>query len=136
MVKIMKPNKVVIILSGRFAGRKAVVVKNNDEGTTDRTYGHAVVAGIERYPRPITKNMARKKKKNRSSIKPFLKSINYNHLMPTRYSVDLTFDKLLNSKDTVKDPAKRKRARGVIRRQFEERYKTGKNRWFFTKLRF
>ena len=27
MVKIMKPQKVVIVLAGRYAGRKAVVIK-------------------------------------------------------------------------------------------------------------
>ena len=135
-MKIMKPNKVVIVLSGRYAGRKAVVIKNNDEGISDRSYGHAIVAGIERYPRPITKNMAKRKKKSRSKLKPFIKSINYNHLMPTRYSVDLVFDKFLTSRDTVKDVSKKRRARGMLKKQFEERYKTGKNRWFFTKLRF
>lgn len=132
----MKPNKVVIILSGRHAGKKAVILKNHDEGTGDRSYGHAIVAGIERYPRPITKSMARHKKKQRSKVKPFVKSYNYHHLMPTRYLVDIAVDKTLTSKDTVKDPSKRKRARASVKKLFEERYKSGKNRWFFTKLRF
>jgi len=135
MVKIMKPNKVVIVLAGKYAGRKAVVIKNNDEGNSDKSYGHALVAGIARYPSAITKRMSKQKKLAKSKIKPFIKSINYTHLMPTRYSVDVAFDKTIN-RDTVKDPSKRKRARALIKRTFEERYKTGKNRWFFTKLRF
>lgn len=45
--------KVVIILSGRFAGKKAVIVKNFDEGTTSRQYGHALVVGLSKVPRKV-----------------------------------------------------------------------------------
>jgi len=136
MGKIMKAGKVVLVLSGRFAGRKAVVVKPTDDGTTDKPFGHALVAGIDRYPRKVTKRMAKKKIKMRSKIKPFLKVVNYNHLMPTRYSVDLSFDKANLNKEVLKDPMKKKKARNMVRTKFEERYKTGKNKWFFQKLRF
>jgi len=37
-----KSGKVVILLSGRFAGRKAVVVKAYDEGNGEKRFGHAV----------------------------------------------------------------------------------------------
>ena len=37
-----KSGKVVIILSGRFAGRKAVVVKASDEGNKEKRFGHAI----------------------------------------------------------------------------------------------
>ncbi|KAI1285557.1 60S ribosomal protein L27 [Halotydeus destructor] len=136
MVKIMKPGKVVIILSGKYAGRKAVILRNNDEGTNERAYGHAVVAGMERYPRPITQAMGKRKKAKKNKIKPFVKSYNYNHLMPTRYLVEIPFGKSVTAKDAVKDPAKRRAARREVKAKFEEKYKTGKNRWFFTKLRF
>jgi large subunit ribosomal protein L27e len=49
MGKIMKAGKVVLLLSGRFAGRKAIVVKPSDEGTSDKPFSHALVAGIERW---------------------------------------------------------------------------------------
>merc|ERR1711950_104793 len=136
MGKIMKAGKVVLVLSGRFAGRKAVIVKPTDDGTTDKPFGHALLAGIDRYPRKGTKRMAKKKIKMRSKIKPFLKVVNYNHLMPTRYSVDLSFDKANLNKEVLKDPMKKKKARNMVRTKFEERYKTGKNKWFFQKLRF
>jgi len=42
------------------------------------------VAGIERHPRPVTRRMGKKKIKQRSKIKSFVKVYNYNHLMPTR----------------------------------------------------
>ncbi|XP_018320300.1 60S ribosomal protein L27 [Agrilus planipennis] len=136
MGKIMKIGKVVLVLSGRYAGRKAVVVKNNDDGTSEKPYGHAVVAGIDRYPRKVHKRMGKAKIHKRSKIKPFIKVINYNHLMPTRYSaLDLTSDQKVNIKD-FKDPIKRKKIRFQIRVKFEDRYKQGKNKWFFQKLRF
>merc|ERR1712076_169072 len=128
MGKIMKSGKVVLLLSGRYAGRKAVIVKSYDDGTGDRQYGHALVIGMERYPRPVTKKM--------SKIKPFIKVANYNHMMPTRYSVDINFTKSTFNKDALKEPPKRKIARHSARMLLEERYKTGKNKWFFNKLQF
>ena len=58
--------------------------QNYDDGTSDKPYGHALVAGIERYPRRIIRKMGKKKQKERSKIKPFVRVYNYNHLMPTR----------------------------------------------------
>merc|ERR1712244_86571 len=93
MGKVMKSGKVVLVLGGRFAGKKAVIVKNYDDGTGEKPYGHALVAGIDRYPRKVTRKMSKKKLKMRSKIKSFVKVLNYNHLMPTRYSVDIPFEK-------------------------------------------
>ena len=135
MRKIMKNGKVVIVLCGRYAGRKAVVVRTFDDGTSDKQFGHALVAGIDRYPRKVTKKLGKAKLKKKSKIKPFLKILNYNHVMPTRYSVsDIAFEKV-TVKD-LKDPVKRKTHRFQTRVKFEEKYKAGKNKWFFTKLRF
>ncbi|GIY55493.1 60S ribosomal protein L27 [Caerostris darwini] len=136
MGKIMKVGKVVLVLNGRYAGRKAVVIKNNDEGTSDKPYGHALIAGIQRYPRKVTRRMGKKKLEKRNKLKPFVKVLNYNHLMPTRYMVDIAFDKNIVNKEVLKDPAKRWNAKRDIKAKFEERYKTGKSRWFFQKLRF
>merc|ERR1739847_149610 len=136
MGKIMKSGKVVLVLSGRDAGRKAVIIKPNDEGTPDKPFGHALIAGVDQYPRKVTKRMGKKKICKRSKIKPFLKVINYNHMMPTRYTVDLAFDKTNLNKEILKDPMKKKKARHMVRTKFEERYKSGKNKWFFHKLRF
>ncbi|TKS91423.1 60S ribosomal protein L27 [Collichthys lucidus] len=159
MGKFMKPGKVVMVLAGRYAGRKAVIVKNIDDGTTDRPYSHALVAGIDRYPRKVTTTMGKKKIAKRSKIKAFVKVFNYNHLMPTRtelidmskksdwlpvevpqviirYSVDIPLDKTVVNKDVFRDPALKRKARREAKVKFEERYKTGKNKWFFQKLRF
>nr|AFK11097.1 ribosomal protein L27 [Callorhinchus milii] len=136
MGKFMKPGKVVLVLAGRYAGRKGVIVKNIDDGTSDRPYSHALVAGIDRYPRKVTARMGKKKVAKRSKIKSFVKVYNYNHLMPTRYSVDIPLDKTVVNKDVFRDPALKRKARREAKVKFEERYKTGKNKWFFQKLRF
>ncbi len=73
MGKIMKSGKVVLILGGRFAGRKAIIVKNYDDGTSEKPYGHALVAGIDRYPRKVTNKMSKKKLAKRSKVKSFVK---------------------------------------------------------------
>lgn len=82
----MKSGKVVVVLSGRYAGKKGVVVKTHDDGSNDRPYGHALVAGIDRYPLKVTKKMGKKRVAKRTRVKTFLKVLNYNHLMPTRYA--------------------------------------------------
>ena len=59
-----------------------------------------LVAGIKRNPRKVTKSMSKKKVNKRSKIIPFVKHINYQHVMPTRYSVDLSdgLKKVLDSR--------------------------------------
>eukprot|EP00004_Rigifila_ramosa_P028049 TRINITY_DN938_c0_g1_i1.p2 TRINITY_DN938_c0_g1~~TRINITY_DN938_c0_g1_i1.p2 ORF type:complete len:156 (+),score=36.79 TRINITY_DN938_c0_g1_i1:41-469(+) len=142
MTKFLKPSKVVLLTSGKYAGRKAVIIKNFDDGTGHRRYGHALVAGVDRYPLKVTTNMSKKRTEKRSRVKAFVKVVNYNHLMPTRYGMDLDLKKDLPA-DTIKafdtgnvDPATRKSARKHIRKAFQERYLLGKSKWFFTKLRF
>merc|ERR1712139_678989 len=85
----MGAGKVVLLLNGRMAGKKAVIVKTFDDGSPDRTYGHCLVAGIQKYPLKITKSMSEKKIAKRSKVKPFIKVVNYTHLMPTRYALEV-----------------------------------------------
>merc|ERR1712221_41475 len=130
MGKFMKSGKVVLVLGGKHAGRKAIIVKNYDDGTQDRQYGHALVAGIDRYPLKVTKSMGKKRVSKRSKIKTFVKIVNYNHLMPTRYSVDVPLNKSVVNKDVLKDSSKRRRAKTEVKAKLEERYKSGKNNGF------
>ncbi|KAL0603861.1 60S ribosomal protein L27 [Plecturocebus cupreus] len=120
MGKFMKPGKVVLVLAGRDSGRKAVIVKNIDDGTSDRPYSHALVAGIDRYPCKVTVAMGKKKIAKRSKIKSFVKVYNYNHLMPTRYSVDIPLDKTVVNKDVFRDPALKRKARREAKSRGEE----------------
>merc|ERR1712110_835634 len=128
MGRFIKSGRVVILTAGKYAGKKAVVVKESNEGTQDRLYGHALVAGIDRYPRKVTKSMGKKKIAKRNKMKPFVKVINYNHIMPTRYSVDIPVNKEV-VKEALKDATKKRSARAHVKAAFEERYKTGKNKW-------
>mmetsp|Transcript_31544 Transcript_31544/g.91403 ORF Transcript_31544/g.91403 Transcript_31544/m.91403 type:complete len:136 (+) Transcript_31544:48-455(+) len=135
MVKFLKPGKVVILLGGRFAGKKAVIVKNFDDGTTEHPFGHALVAGVDRSPLKVTKRMGKKRIAKRSKVKPFLKTINYNHIMPTRYTLDVDFKTTVPA-DAATNPTAKTTARKDIKKVFQERYTAGKNKWFFSKLRF
>ncbi|KAF9685484.1 hypothetical protein SADUNF_Sadunf03G0059300 [Salix dunnii] len=53
MVKFLKTTKAVIILQGKYAGRKVVVARPLDDGTRDCAYDHWLVAGIKRYPSKV-----------------------------------------------------------------------------------
>merc|ERR1711957_339599 len=88
----MKRGRVVILLAGRHSGKKAIVVKQIDEGKKNRKFGHALVAGIERSPKKINKRMSAKKLDRKTKIKPFVKYVNYTHLLATRFTVKDDFD--------------------------------------------
>jgi large subunit ribosomal protein L27e len=135
MVKFLKNGKVVLLLNGRQAGKKAVIVKNFDEGSKERPYPHAIVAGVERYPMKITNGMGKKKVAKRSKVKPFIKIVNFSHMMPTRYNLDIEWKTVVNM-ESFKDPSEKLTARKAVKKLFEERYLSGKNKWFFQKLRF
>ena len=49
--------------------------------------------------------MGKKKTAKRSKTKSFVKACNYNHLMPTRYSMNIPLDKIVINKDIFRDPA-------------------------------
>lgn len=128
MPKIYKPGKVAVVLQGRQAGKKVVVIKQYDDGTKERPYPHVLVAGIERYPLKVTKSMGAKKLAKRSKVKPFIKAINYTHLMPTRYAIELEGLKGIVSNDTFKEPTQREQAKKDVKKLLEERYQNEKNR--------
>merc|ERR1719364_204058 len=92
MVKFIKTGRIVILTGGRYAGKKALVVKTFDEGTKARAFGHCLVAGVAKAPLKVTKSMGKKKIEKRTKVKAFVKYVNYNHIMPTRYVVPTEFD--------------------------------------------
>ena len=103
MVKFYKPGKIVVVLNGRFAGRKGIIVKSNYESVKDRKYPHCMVVGISKGPRkPTKKNLAKlqekikqlESKENSSdkikalkSFGIFIKTYNMSHLLATRYTL-------------------------------------------------
>ncbi|XP_076951998.1 large ribosomal subunit protein eL27-like [Bidens hawaiensis] len=135
LVKFLKPNKAVVVLNGRFAGRKAVIVKQFDDGTRDRPYGHCLVAGISKYPKKVIRKDSAKKTAKKSRVKAFIKLVNYNHIMPTRYTLDVDLKDVV-SVDALQSRDKKVSACKETKKRFGDRFKSGKNRWFFSKLRF
>lgn len=79
--------------------------------------------------------MSKARQEKRSKIKPFIKAVNYNHLMPTRYTLELEGLKGSVTPDTFKEVSQREDAKKTVKKTLEERYTSGKNRWFFTPLR-
>lgn len=105
-------------------------------------YGHALVAGIDRYPRKVVKAMGAKKLEKRSKIKPFIKSLNLSHIMPTRYTVDFDLKKTIDESSLAAD--NRTDSKKKLKKLFEEKYKSQNPKdkkaagvsYFFNKLRF
>eukprot|EP00818_Percolomonas_sp_WS_P010170 CAMPEP_0117451168 /NCGR_PEP_ID=MMETSP0759-20121206/8865_1 /TAXON_ID=63605 /ORGANISM="Percolomonas cosmopolitus, Strain WS" /LENGTH=149 /DNA_ID=CAMNT_0005243753 /DNA_START=21 /DNA_END=470 /DNA_ORIENTATION=- len=133
--KFLQPGRVVIILQGRYAGKKAVIIKSFDEGSASRPYGHAIVAGIDRNAQRVVRKHTNAQIEQRVRMSYFLKVVNYQHLMPTRYGVDVNFSNFVTKK-VLEDPTQKTAALKKIRKSFSKRYLAGKNKWFFTKLRF
>jgi large subunit ribosomal protein L27e len=140
--------KVVIVLSGRYAGKKAVVVKTFDDGSDEKKFSHCLIAGIARNPRKVTRAMSKKKVEKRSkSIKPFVKYINVRHIFPTRYVVDFdsSLKKAVDEAELV-DAEKKVEVKKALKKIFDDRYvnqqavasekKAAGSSYFFQKLRF
>ncbi|XP_054303977.1 large ribosomal subunit protein eL27-like [Pongo pygmaeus] len=124
MGKFIKPGKVVLVqarhYTGCYSGCKAIIVKNIDDGTLECPDSCSLVAGIDCYPCKVTAAMG-KKSTQRSKIKSFVKVYNYNHLMPTRHSVDTPLDKTVINKDVFRDPALKHKAQRKAKVKFKER---------------
>ena len=133
-MKIVKPGKVVILLQGRHAGKKAVIVQSSDAATKTRKYPHAVIVGVAKYPRRVNKRMGKKTIAQRSRVKPFVRVVNQSHFMPTRYNMEISAE--LKGKINLGDEAQRAESKKTVRKVLEDRYKSGRNTWFFQALRF
>jgi large subunit ribosomal protein L27e len=98
--------------------------------------------------------MGAKKLARRSKVKPFIKVplfvfttlfvlsthhsqvVNYSHLFPTRYSLELEGLKGILSAETFKEPSQREDSKKQLKKLLEDRYTNGKNKWFFQPIRF
>lgn len=136
----------MIVLAGRHAGKKAVVVKTFDDGNSDRRFSHCLIAGLARGPRKVTRGMSKKKVEKRSkTMKPFVKYVNVRHVFPTRYQVDLDLKKAVDEADLV-DAERKVEVKKSLKTVFEERYLNQKDvtsekkalgsNYFYQKLRF
>ena len=56
-------------------------------------------------------------------MKPFLKVVNYNHLMPTRYALDgMEQLKTQIGSENLKEVSQREEAKKAIKKSFEEKF--------------
>mmetsp|Transcript_26959 Transcript_26959/g.46810 ORF Transcript_26959/g.46810 Transcript_26959/m.46810 type:complete len:148 (+) Transcript_26959:70-513(+) len=123
MGKFIKSNRVVVLLQGRYTGKKAIVVKTFDDGSKARPFGHALVAGVDRPPLKVTKTMSKKKITKRNRVKPFVKYVNYNHMMPTRYQVPAEVDaKGLVTDQQMDTPDGRIEAKKFVKKVLQEKF--------------
>ncbi|AFZ78962.1 60S ribosomal protein L27e, putative [Theileria equi strain WA] len=121
MGKLLRPGRIVIVLSGRRAGCKGIIVQTNENSSKRRPYSNCLIAGIEKPPRKVTKKMSKTKVEKRLKIKTFVKYINVNHLMPTRYMVSSSIDpKSLVTDEQMENKASRKSARKAVKLVLEE----------------
>merc|ERR1739845_66209 len=119
----IKAGRVVVLVTGRYAGRKAIVVKPFDDGSKARPYGHALVAGVDRAPLKVTKSMSKKKISKRLRVKPFVKYANFNHIMPTRYQVPAEVQPATLVTDLQMDsPDGRIEARKYVKKLLQEKF--------------
>ncbi|XDB63643.1 hypothetical protein AB1E18_016970 [Capra hircus] len=134
--QVYDTQNVMLVLAGHHSERKAVIMKNIDDGTSDRIYNHVLVAGIDCYPCKVTRAIGKKKTAKKSKIKSSVKFYHSNQLRPAKYSVDNPLDKAVINKDVFREPVLKCKPKREAKFKSEQRYKTGKNRWFSQKLQF
>merc|ERR1711881_684534 len=78
--------------------------------------------GILPSPLKVTRKMSKKKVQKRSRVKPFVKYVNYNHIMPTRYQLPPEIDSKTFVTDQQMDSADgRKEAKQAVKEIFQEK---------------
>jgi large subunit ribosomal protein L27e len=128
MGKYYKPGKVVVVLNGKNAGAKGIIVKSNYDNTKDRKYPHCLVVGLSKGPRrPTKRNIAKlqerikkleaakdsnNKLNSLKSFGVFIKHYNMSHLLATRYTVkeDFGITKTLERLDNLEKKVKEDKA--------------------------
>ena len=56
-------------------------------------------------------------------------------MFPTRYALELEALKGSVTSESFKEPSQRKDTKKAVKKLFEDRYTSGKNKWFFQPLR-
>jgi large subunit ribosomal protein L27e len=137
---LITPGRFVILLNGRHAGKKAVVLTASQGPTEGRKYPHAVVLGIEKSPKTLQKSMSQEVLVARTQIKVFVKTVNFNHLLLTRHQLkeDDFWSKvkpevIVNS---LKDPSEKKAVLEVAAGVLRQKYLNNKFPWLFKPLQF
>jgi len=143
-----KIGRIVLVLNGRHAGKKGIIIDNMSQ-STDISSNNIIVLGIKNFPKQINRKQINKVLKKKSNIKVFFKTLNKNHILPTRYFVDLNTDQQeLISKVSCNLLKLKPQERnfgcfpGMLLPSWQvnniliDKYFSGKNKWFFKKLNF
>jgi len=136
------------MLSGRFAGCKAVVVKVIESSDDRKAKGskarnQALVCGLEVAPKRVTKKSLKVNEKltgdaktaadakveRKRSVKSFVKLVNFTHIMPTRYNVELHDELAKQSLDAWTAPSgestgARETVKSTFKTLLEAKYKS------------
>jgi len=118
----------VVVLNGRNAGAKGIIVKSNYDNSKERKYPHCLVVGLSKGPRkPTKRNLAKLQQKIKQlesskdsndrlnavkSFGVFIKHYNMSHLLATRYTVkeDFGINKTLDRLDNLEKKVKEEKA--------------------------
>lgn len=89
-----------VVLGGKHAGKKGIIIKSNYENTKERRYPHCLVVGLSNTPRKITKASLKRRNEllqkleskgnaaeriaNLKRLGVFVKTYNMCHLLATR----------------------------------------------------
>jgi large subunit ribosomal protein L27e len=130
----------VILLNGRHAGKKAVVLAASLDATDNRKYPHALVLGIEKCPKKLSKEMSQETLVKRTQVRCFIKTVNFNHLLLTRHMLkDDDFwnkVKVPTIVDSLADKATKQKTIEDLSGVLRQKYLNGKHPWFFKPLQF
>ena len=128
------------MLQGRHAGKKALVLAAYPEPTEDRKFPYAVVMGIEKYPKKVSKDMTQEQLVKKTQVKVFVKAVNFNHIMLTRHTLKeedlfkkISVEKVVGS---LKDVAAKKQVLEEASKLLRQKYLNNKMSWFFKPLQF
>jgi len=137
---LLVPGRFVVMLGGRHAGKKAVVIASYPQGTEQRKFPYCVVLGLEKGPKKVTREMSQEVLVKRTQIKTFIKAVNFNHVLLTRHVVkDDDFWKKIDSKKIVEqmgDAATKKPLLTEVTQVLRQKYLNNKMSWFFKSLNF
>lgn len=104
-----------------------------------------MLVGVARNPRDVKRRISKKTFQKKTGVKTFIKHVNQNHVIPTRFVVgDIDLKDL--KEDTIKTAEGRQTARKDIRKRLTETYRNLPNpktndkahnvRFLFSRLRF
>ncbi|KAL6122728.1 rpl27a [Nucleospora cyclopteri] len=123
---IFKENMIVVCVKGRFAGKKAAVMKVLEDG-------YVIVGGINRVPSDSTEQMAAWEKRKCQKMLTFVKRINIKHLIATRYKTSISLTSVNLTKD-ISDKAYKTEVNSQVNKMLKDAYENDKKEWIFTTL--